>query len=48
MAREGSTILDSGDALPELELTLVDGGKVNVPADLGDGWKVLLIFRGYF
>ncbi len=48
MAREGSTILDSGDALPELGLTLVDSGKVNVPADLGDGWKVLLIFRGYF
>ncbi|MFQ5911696.1 MAG: hypothetical protein ACE5JS_00760 [Nitrospinota bacterium] len=48
MAKQGSNFLDTGDALPELELTLVDGAKMKVPQDLGDGWKVFLFFRGYF
>lgn len=48
MARQGTHILDTGDAFPEIEMDLVGGGTMKVPADLGDGWKAVLFFRGYF
>ena len=48
MARSESKLLDTGDAFPKLSWNLPDGGTINVPGDMGDGWKVVLIFRGYF
>ncbi|HJM43810.1 MAG: hypothetical protein QGG90_12460 [Nitrospinota bacterium] len=48
MARSESKPLDTGDAFPNLSWSLPDGGTINVRGDMGDGWKVVLIFRGYF
>ncbi len=48
MARQDAKILDSGDTFPGLEMDVVGGGKMNVPGDMGDGWKAVLLFRGYF
>ena len=47
MARSDSQALDTGDTFPNLAWN-TDGGTINVPGDLGDGWKAVLIFRGYF
>jgi hypothetical protein len=48
VARQDSKILDGGDAFPALEMDIVGGGKMNVPGDMGDGWKAVLLIRGYF
>lgn len=38
--------LDSGDRFPDLELSLVSGGTRRLSALAGNGWCVLLIYRG--
>jgi hypothetical protein len=48
MARESSTILDTGDRFPDLEFNLVSGEKMLLPRDLGNRWRVLLIYRGHW
>lgn len=48
MARQGSRILDSGDAFPEIEMNLASGGKMQIPSGLGNDWKVILFYRGHF
>lgn len=47
MARKTSApLLDSGDAFPALELTLTDGGRLHLPADLSRPYNVVLVNRG--
>lgn len=38
--------LDTGDRLPPMRWSLPDGGGLSLPDDLGDGWAVVLIYRG--
>ena len=38
--------LDTDDLFPILKLNLVNGGKMNIPADLLGKWSVVLFYRG--
>lgn len=47
MARKpNAPLLDTGDAFPALELTLTDGGRLTLPADLSRAYQVVLVNRG--
>jgi hypothetical protein len=48
MARASSTILDSGDTLPSLELDTVAHGHLNVPLAFQNGWGVFLLYRAHW
>jgi hypothetical protein len=48
MARIGSVILDSNDSFPALEFQLVSGDTLKFPQGTGDGYGVLLFYRGYW
>ena len=48
MARESSILLDNGDSFPDLEFHLVSGEKMLLPRDLGNRWRVVLIYRGHW
>jgi len=48
MARTGSTFLDSSDMFPQLELQLVSGEKLKLPDGMGEGYSVILIYRGHW
>jgi hypothetical protein len=48
MARTGSTFLDSSDMFPQLELQLVSGEKLKLPDGIGEGYGVILIYRGHW
>ena len=38
--------LQQGDRLPGLILNLIDGGKLDLPADLSSRYLALLFYRG--
>lgn len=38
--------LAAGQTFPATTLTLSDGSSMSLPGDMGDGWKVILFFRG--
>ncbi len=40
--------LDDGDPFPELTLSLVDGGTMQIPSGLNDRWCVFLLYRAYW
>jgi peroxiredoxin len=47
MARKATApLLDAGDAFPALELTLTDGNRLSLPADLSRPYNVVLVNRG--
>jgi len=48
MAKIGSTVLDANDVFPELELQLVSGETLKLPEGTGDGYGVLLLYRGHW
>ena len=48
MARIGSSYLDTNDMFPQLELQLVSGEKLKLPKDIGEGYGVVLIYRGHW
>jgi hypothetical protein len=48
MARLDSNFLDTNDFFPEMELTLVSGEQLKIPQGFGDGYAVLLLYRGYW
>jgi len=48
MARIGSVILDNNDPFPALELQLVSGDILKLPQGTGEGYGVLLFYRGYW
>lgn len=35
-----------GQTFPEMTIELSDGGKMTLPRDMGDGWKMIVFFRG--
>ncbi len=38
--------LGRGMAFPSTKIALSDGGTMTVPDDMGDGYKVILFYRG--
>jgi len=48
MPRASSTILDSGDALPSLELNTVAHGHIKIPETFRNGWGVFLLYRAHW
>jgi peroxiredoxin len=47
MARKlNASLLDAGDRFPTLELTLTDGRRLTLPADLSQPYNVVLVNRG--
>ena len=46
MARIGSVILDTNDRFPELDLKLVSGETLKLPQATGEGYGVVLFYRG--
>ncbi len=45
MAKEGS-VLDTNDMFPEMELQLVSGETIRLPEATGEGYSVILFYRG--
>ncbi len=48
MGKVGSTFLDTNDDFPELELQLASGETMKFPEGTGEGYGVLLFYRGYW
>lgn len=46
--REPTIRLAVGEPFPPLTASLVGGGRVDLPADVSDGWAVLLLYRGHW
>ncbi|MDZ7685401.1 MAG: hypothetical protein U5O39_10720 [Gammaproteobacteria bacterium] len=40
-------MLDSGDKLPTLQLSLVDGDEITLPDDLDTDFAIILFYRGH-
>jgi hypothetical protein len=48
MARIGSVILDTNDRFPELDLKLVSGESLKLLQATGEGYGVVLFYRGHW
>ena len=48
MGRIGSKLLDANDVFPELNLQLVSGETLKLPEGIGEGYGVILFYRGYW
>jgi hypothetical protein len=48
MARIDSLILDTNDRFPNLELKLVSGETLKLPQGTGEGYGVVLFYRGHW
>ena len=48
MAKTGAVFLDTNDVFPDLELKLVSGETVKLPEGTGEGYGVVLFYRGYW
>lgn len=48
MARQGTSILDTGDRFPTLELETVQHGPLRLPEAFGGHWGVFLVYRAHW
>lgn len=48
MARLDARPLDTNDAFPEMDFQLISGEALKIPGGLGDGYGVVLLYRGYW
>ena len=48
MSRIDPQILDSNDNFPQLSLQIVDAGETTLPEATGEGYGVVLFYRGYW
>jgi hypothetical protein len=46
MGKIGSVVLDTNDRFPELDLPLISGKTLKFPQEGGDGYAVVLFYRG--
>jgi hypothetical protein len=44
--RKALARLGIGMTFPETSITLSDGASMTLPGDMGDGWKVIIFYRG--
>ncbi len=47
MGRTYSILLDKGDKFPEMKMKLVSGETVRLPEGTGEGYGIVLFYRGY-
>ena len=48
MAKAAATFLDANDFFPELDIQLISGETLKLPESFGEGYGVLLLYRGYW
>ena len=48
MGKMGSTFLDANDVFPEIDLMLVSGETLKLAGRKGEGYTVVLFYRGYW
>jgi hypothetical protein len=48
MATCASKLLDTNDRFPEMDLKLLSGETLRIPDGLGNGYGVILLYRGYW
>jgi hypothetical protein len=48
MARPDANLLDTNDLFPEMEIRLVSEETMSLPGDFGEGYAVILLYRGYW
>ncbi|MEE8415321.1 MAG: hypothetical protein V3S05_03530 [Desulfobacterales bacterium] len=48
MTRKDVTMLDANDAFPEINLHTISGEELKLPEATGEGYGVVLIYRGYW
>jgi len=48
MAKVSSIFLDVDNPFPKLELQLQSGEILNLPEGFGDGYGIMLFYRGYW
>jgi hypothetical protein len=48
MSKMGLTFLDVNDVFPEIDLKLASGKTLRVPEETGEGYGVILFYRGYW
>jgi peroxiredoxin len=48
MARKSSALLDTNDLFPELELQLLSGETLQLPEATGEGYGIVLFYRGHW
>jgi hypothetical protein len=48
MAKEEPTFLDVNDAFPPLDVPLISGETVRLPEATGEGYGIVLLYRGHW
>ena len=48
MARISSVLLDANDIFPAMDLRIVSGESLKLPDGTGEGYGVVLLYRGYW
>ena len=48
MAKAATTFLDVNDSFPALDIKLISGETLRLPEGFGEGYGVLLLYRGYW
>jgi hypothetical protein len=48
MAKAETTLLDVNDSFPALDIQLISGETLKLPEGFGEGYGVLLLYRGYW
>lgn len=48
MGRIESALLDANDVFPELNLQMVSGETLKLPGGTGEGYGLVLFYRGYW
>jgi len=48
MGKVDSTFLDANDVFPDLDLQLVSGETLKLPEGTGEGYGVVLFYRGFW
>ena len=48
MGRISKNLLDTGDLFPRIDLQTLSGKTLSLPKDIGDGYGILLIYRGHW
>jgi len=48
MSRFDSPLLDQGMPFPQMEFNLVSGETIKLPEATGEGYGIILFYRGYW
>jgi hypothetical protein len=48
MAQATTTFLDANDSFPALDIGLISGETLKLPEGFGEGYGVLLLYRGHW